>query len=279
MPTDESLRNAVITEALKTGATLAGIASRDALAASGSHIAYPRMDDYQGVGTVQQGDTLPPERLFQWPEAARSVLVIALSHPRDKPELDWWDGKGTPGNRMLMDIAKRTRARLKDELGLATHALHYYVEKGGVFLKDAAVLAGLGSLGCSNLLVTPSHGPRVRLRAVFLEDAFTPTGPLNYDPCEGCPMPCRSVCPERAMDAPLAAREDILNASSSLPARDGHFQRALCNQRMEQDIADSRAESSQDHVQAPSPIRYCRKCELACPAGSGTSGMKTVPQL
>ena len=68
-----------------------------------------------------------------------SVLVIGLSHPKDKPELDWWDGKGTPGNRSLIDIIERTSQQIEEEMKIKTHKIHYYVEKGGIFLKDAAV--------------------------------------------------------------------------------------------------------------------------------------------
>ena len=33
---------------------------------------------------------------ISWPEDAKSALVVAFSHPENKPELDWWDGKGSP---------------------------------------------------------------------------------------------------------------------------------------------------------------------------------------
>jgi epoxyqueuosine reductase len=107
--------------------------------------------------------------LHNWPDSVKSVLVIALSHPKEKPELDWWDGWDTPGNRILIDIIARTSRQIEKDLEVKSHRLHYYVEKGGVFFKDAAVLAGLGCIGRNNLLITPSNGPRIRLRALFLE--------------------------------------------------------------------------------------------------------------
>ena len=66
------------------------------------------MGVYTGIGTVKD-DVLPDKQLFTWPDSALSVLVIGLSHPVDKPELDWWDGNGTPGNRILIDIIRRTQ--------------------------------------------------------------------------------------------------------------------------------------------------------------------------
>ncbi len=248
--------------ALENGATIAGIAAVDALKSSASHLIYTQMGDYSGVGTVKDGQTLPPDQLFNWPETATSAVVIGLSHPANQPELDWWDGRGTPGNRQLMDIIKRTGQDVERELGLETHRLHYYVEKGGVFLKDAAVLAGLGCIGKNNMLVTPDYGPRVRLRAMFITEALEPTGPVPFDPCADCKVYCRRVCPEAAM-AEKAPIFDAIDAPVDLPARDGAYNRESCNVRMEKDIAESKAEGSGEGAL----IRYCRKCELACPVG------------
>ena len=102
------------------GANLAGIANVEALRASASHVIYNQMGTYSGVGTTSDGDLLPPDRLFTWPKTARSILVIALTHPHDLQKLDWWDGKGTPGNRLLMDILKGTRQHIESQLKITT---------------------------------------------------------------------------------------------------------------------------------------------------------------
>jgi epoxyqueuosine reductase len=67
--------------------------------------------------------------------------------------------------------------------------LSYFIETGGIYLKDTAVLAGLGCIGKNNMLVTPELGPKVRLRALLLEEDLTPTGPIDFDPCKN---PCGS---------------------------------------------------------------------------------------
>lgn len=249
--------------ALENGATLAGIASTPALHQTGSHRIYPRMDDYHGVGTVRDESQSDPAQWFNWPDAARSALVVALSHPADQPGLDWWDGRGTPGNRQLMQIIEKSRQAIQDRLGMETSKLHYYVEKGGVFLKDAAVLAGLGVIGRNNLLVTPSHGPRVRLRALFLHAELTPTGPLDFDPCADCTVDCRRVCPEKAMEKPFV--REFMELSGQLPARDGAYSRERCNGRMEAD----EARSKKGGTDKPAPVKYCRNCEFVCPVGKG----------
>ena len=248
--------------AIQNGATMAGIATVDALKSSASHQIYTQMGDYSGVGTVKDGEVLPPDQLFNWPEEAKSAVVIGLSHPTRQPELDWWDGRGTPGNRQLMEIMKLTRQEVERKLGLEAHKLHYYVEKGGVFLKDAAALAGLGCIGKNNMLVTPDYGPRVRLRAMFITEALEPTGPVPFDPCADCEVYCRRVCPEGAM-AEKAPFFEAIDTPVDLPARDGAYNRESCNVRMEKDIAESKAEDSGEGAL----IRYCRKCEFVCPVG------------
>jgi epoxyqueuosine reductase len=142
---------------------------------------------------------------------------------------------------------------------MATHGLHYYVEKGGVFLKDAAVLAGLGCIGKNNMLVTPAYGPRIRLRALFLGAKLDSTGPVPFDPCADCKVYCRRVCPEKAMDE-KAAVFGSFDPAAALPGRDGAYDRERCNVRMEKDIAKSTAAGQE-------PIKYCRRCEFACPVG------------
>lgn len=254
--------NAIIEIAMENGATLAGIAGMDAVRVSPSHIIYNKMGDYAGIGTVKDDAALPDSPLFNWPDTVKSVLVIALSYPKDKPELDWWDGKGTPGNRKLVDIIKQTSRQIEGNLNVKTRKIHYYVEKGGLFLKDAAVLAGLGCIGRNNMLLTPSHGPRVRLRTLLIDAEISPTGPITFDPCADCNVFCRKVCPENAMDKKSPVFKSM-EFDERLPGRDGAYNRDLCNMRMEKDIADS----AENNTGRQPVIKYCRKCEFICPVG------------
>lgn len=252
----------IIETAIGNGATIAGIASMEAIKVSASHTIYTKMGDYAGVGTVKDGDALRDIQLFNWPDSVKSVLVIGLSHPEDKPELDWWDGRGTPGNRILIDIIKRTSQQIENNLKVKTRKLHYYVEKGGIFLKDAAVLAGFGCIGKNNMLITPSNGPRIRLRALFIDAEILPAGPVAFDPCADCKIFCRKVCPENAMDEKASIFRSI-EFPESLPGRDGTYNRALCNVRMEKDVT----ESSKNNDGRQTTIKYCRRCEFICPVG------------
>ena len=162
------------------------------------------------VGVCLASDLLggPTHRKFPLPEGIEdhhSILVFALSHPPDEPVLDYFikrDGArfgNSEGNRQLMGISDRIGRWLSDE-GIASRDLHYYVERGGVFLKGAAVLAGLGTIGVNNLLIHPGYGARVRLRAHLVEAPLAPSTSLDFDPCMDCDRPCLDVCPEDAFD-------------------------------------------------------------------------------
>lgn len=227
---DNSVMSAeIVAQAKSLGASLAGIASIASLECSPSHEKYK---------------TMP------WPQGEKSVLVLALNHKESEPELDWWDGNsGTLGNRRLIDTAERLVEWLKGEFTIDAHRLPYHVERGGIFVKDAAVLAGLGAIGLNNLLVTPEFGPRVRLSALLIEAELTPSGPMDFTPCETCDMPCRRVCPQEAFE-------------------NGSYSRFLCNRQMESDraIAVIPKEETQNDFSLQY-IRYCRACEFACRAG------------
>ena len=61
---------------------------------------------------------------IKWPAETWSALVIAVSHPQDKPELDWWIGyKGTLGNSELIRINRELSAWIEETFNIKTHKL------------------------------------------------------------------------------------------------------------------------------------------------------------
>jgi len=75
------------------------------------------------------------------------------------------------------------------------------VEKGGVYLKDAAVVAGQGGVGKNNLLLDRRWGPRVRLRAVLIEES-SPAGRRKIS-CPARTVPCPAEKRPLRMRSPL----------------------------------------------------------------------------
>jgi epoxyqueuosine reductase len=246
----------IIEKAKAMGATMAGIASLEQLGQSPSHQILREIPDFSA------------DHFIKWPGDAKSALVIALSHPQDRPELDWWGLSGSPGKRMLMSINRELSQWVEGEFGIKAHVLNYSVVECGAYLKDAAVLAGLGCIGKNNLLVTPELGPRVRLDGMLLEEELAPTGPIDFDPCDGCAEPCRKACPQNTYGEIVLL--SVETGMAALPGRDGRFSRGKCNIQMKKDVADGRAaleELQADVPQGEGVIKYCRRCEFACPVG------------
>lgn len=261
----ETLGRELIETSLSSGASLAGISPADDLKHSPSHAMFGVLDTFTGVGTKNVSENARGN--VRWPEKARSVLILAVAHPEDEPQLDWWiDGwsGGTRGNRKLMDVADAV-ASWAGGKGISVAKFPYHIEDGGIFLKDAAVLGGLGCIGKNNLLVTPQFGPRVRLRAVALDADLPATGPIDFDPCDGCAEPCRNACPQRAFAARKYDSEHL--NQTRLPGRSGVYDRQICNIQMEFDIANHVSIPSDEKGETRKLVRYCRECEHACPAG------------
>lgn len=252
----DEIARIILAQARALGASLAGIASVERLKTAPSFTMGPKMPPVgDGIGTraARLPGTIQGEAT--WPENARSVLVIALSHPEDQPDMDWWFGPKMPtGNRKLLNIINEMGPWIEDQFQIETVHLPYHVEKGGTYLKDAGVMAGLGCVGKNNLLVTPQFGPRVRLRAMLLSQVLPPTGPIDFDPCVGCGEFCRIHCPQSNFETLYLRAEEY--GQEILPGRDGRFSRPGCTVQM-----------AKDEEGDPPLIKYCRACELSCPVG------------
>ena len=145
---DKDINARIIEQAINLGASVAGIANVEALKNSPSHFVFGKLDRYNGMGMKDSGKAALGK--ISWPDNAGSAVVVGVEHPEDKPELDWWQEGvrgGTPGNRILIDINTELSEWLEKENGYKTKKLPYHIENGGIFLKDAAVMAGLGCIG------------------------------------------------------------------------------------------------------------------------------------
>lgn len=208
------------------------------------------------MATLLETPSLSGQRHPNWPKWAASALVFGLDHPPDNLPLDYWGGKfGTLGNRHLIDIGDRMIDWLRADCGVRAHNLPYPPHAGGIFLKEAAVKAGLGVIGKNNLLVSPRFGPRLRLRALFLDlPVDMPLPEAGFDPCGSCDAPCLSHCPQEAF-------------------RDGRYTVERCRRQMRIDQRRREPATNENLGVAGKYLKQvCRVCELSCPLALITGG-------
>ena len=235
----DRIANELIAEAEKRDGVQAGIADIADVLHSPSYKAVAGGDPWQSDHA---------EQTVTWLPNARSLLTLAMHHPQERPELDWFDRGNTPGNRCLTQISEMLVEWLYDAHGIKAQALPYHAEKGGVYLKDAAYLAGLGVIGKNNLLIHPRWGPNLRLRSVLIQAHLPPSAPLaHYNPCCQCAMPCRIACPEKAF-------------------AQGRFHRPSCLLQLESDRANQIESGRENAEDSPHLVTaWCRRCEFSCP--------------
>lgn len=108
----------------------------------------------------------------------------------------------------------------------------------GLFLKDSAALAGLGSIGKNNLLITEKYGSQVRLRAIVTSAPLELGNPIYENPyCEDCNL-CIDSCPAKAFP-------------------NGKYDKKICN---DYNHANWRILSEYSRL-------WCNECIESCPVG------------
>jgi epoxyqueuosine reductase len=238
-----SLTTEIITQAESYDGVCAG------LTRMADRLARPLLNGRSGgYQSVSHWEDDPATEL---PAKMQTVLVLGCHHPESDLHLDYWERGDTWGNRRLREIASQLTAWLRERHGLTAQPLPYHVERGGLFLKDAAVLSGIGVIGRSNLLLHPQWGPRIRLRSILLEGDWQPTQSLEgFDPCQGCRIYCRKACPVKAFPQ-------------------GKYSRAICLEQITYDTENKVPEGGVGEDGKRNPvIKYCRACELSCPVGA-----------
>ncbi|KKK43374.1 hypothetical protein LCGC14_0554140 [marine sediment metagenome] len=108
--------------------------------------------------------------------------------------------------------------------------------KPGLFLKDSAALAGIGPIGKNNLLITPTYGSQVRLRAIVTNAPLTYGEPIQESKyCKNCNI-CIKACPANA----------FIN---------GKYTKSIC---------DEWARSNWERI-SPHTVIWCNTCIEVCP--------------
>jgi len=83
--------------------------------------------------------------------------------------------------------------------------------------RHAAYLAGLGTFGINNMLLTPQYGPRVRFTSVFTTAEIDSDRVMKEDLCIHC-MRCADICPVKAIpdtDYPAGITDKLACATRS----------------------------------------------------------------
>ncbi len=243
MSSKASLTTEVISQAESYDGIRAGIARLEDVLKGPSYHAAP-----EGPRSTTRLDDV---QIVDWPAEAQTVLVLGLNHSEKEPRLDYWEQGDTGGNRRLREISELLKQWLREQYGLTAHPLPYNVEKGGLFLKDAAVLSGIGIIGQNNLLLHPEWGARIRLRSILLEGDFQTTKALEgFSPCETCEVFCQKACPMKAFSQ-------------------GKYSWSICvkqiNANRENKVPDGEiGENGKCNL----VIKSCRACEFSCPIGA-----------
>ncbi len=84
----ELLAVELLGKAKEFGADLAGFVSVEQLKNGPSEQLFPRMKDHARDHFAEQITTGLPHRSVKWEQEEKTVLVFAVSHPGDKPELE-----------------------------------------------------------------------------------------------------------------------------------------------------------------------------------------------
>jgi len=130
----------------------------------------------------------------------QTVIVIGI-HLYDIILDVWSEDKITGKSFHYLDsILENKACQIKDFLlkkGYNSKIISY---KPGIFLKDAAAIAGLGPIGKNNMFISKEFGPQVRLRAVTTEAPLETGNPIEESVyCKDCNI-CITNCPAKALN-------------------------------------------------------------------------------
>jgi len=149
-----------------------------------------------------------------WPQSiypeAKTVIVIGLpvSLPivETAPSIYYYELYSTINS--MLDSKAYEIANFLNEKGFSSiylprdgyGSIKILIDKPFAFFshRHAAYLAGLGSFGHNNVLLTPQYGPRVRFTSVFTSAKITPDPIKITDLCIHC-LKCAKNCPAGAI--------------------------------------------------------------------------------
>jgi len=167
--------------------------------------------------------------------------------------------------------------------------------QGSLYLRLAAVEAGMGTLGLNNMLLTPQFGPRVYLCGMMANLEVEPDTPLEGELCLGpteCGR-CAEICPAGAIprrieaDRPLAAVRGLDQEACARYAQPhgvgtfiDYFKRLLQTKDATGNTLDSMECSRlwfDMTVARQGAFTGCSRCLQVCPVGADFDKLQESP--
>lgn len=252
------------------------------------------------VGIAYAGDLLlgyPPRPATALMPRAKSVIVMAVAHSLGavlSPDIKLWTRNKMQTSRLIDQTAEKVGRLLESEgyLALPVSAdkpaeLHKLDPETGrrlprtravgqLSLKHAAISAGMGVMGRSNLLLTPQFGPHQRLGAVVTEASLEPDTRLVEDLCPpGCSR-CEQACPVGALsgggyDVDPCFVYWSLGLDRQMPKRVRDLPSYLGMLYQHARRRDLFTEAGQIYI---TDVDFCIDCMRACPVGERWERMR-----
>ncbi len=213
-----------------------------------------------GVASVKDVDSLPRIKI-RWTinkytvklrsvmPGAKSVIVFGIPSMDDSDELEIDRGKGVfsyPGYQPIK-VVYRDMVRILSSEGYRADWLNE--DTSTTSYKRVAALAGLGAFGKNSLIISPKHGPWLRIGLVLTNAPLRPDPPFNGDLCGRCER-CIRACPAGALASYVVSPEKCLVGVTSSEKR-SRKTRALLDKFEPKITRNARM--------------MCRVCQSVCP--------------
>lgn len=189
-------------------------------------VRFVRVLDVEDVGFADvrlyrrvNGGQVPSEIL---PGAKTAIVYISLLRKILEKYGKWYvvslvNHIGQTNKRIVTFLEKRgysARALSENEYCRTTLV-------GKISFREMAVVAGLGSIGKSTMLLHPKFGPRIVIGVVLTNVEIKPDKPFNQNLCTDCGI-CVNACPTGAIGEQFARwrcknRRKILKKGCGIP--------------------------------------------------------------
>ena len=239
--------------------------------------------DLVGIASADRLNELTPEG-YNSPKdilaECKSTIVIGLRWP--DPLVDGLPEIRAMYSRMMIMMNNQLDQTLlhiarfitkKGFLAMPVHASDPYdlsELKGILSHKHAAVQAGLGEFGLSNLLLTPQFGPRQRFAQVLTDAKLKPGKPLDLFLCQKtiseCNFACIHICPRKFIPNGYKKGRAVMK---TVVWKGVNMDKQGCSYYQDRGLP---------HMGRNGYSFRCGLCITACPVGSKTSKRRTIAQ-